>query len=274
MNKMKVKELNTWEEFQNELRELDLSHKRIVEKNPDFKISKPIFRGQGDSDWKLQTTLERRTEKDRFDALAYYEIAEQAQPQIETFTPRKWEVNRDDFEEWAHDVDIFWPGHIPSLEYLIYLRHHGFPSPLLDWTRSPYISAFFSYNHIPKNVDKVSIYVFLEWTGQGKTSDADTSLISSVTANSASHKRHFIQQSEYTICLRKMGTSFDFTSHENAKVQIRDGESLLWKFTLPSSERVKVLKILDQMNINALSLFGSEDSLMETLALREFDFGE
>jgi len=35
---------------------------------------------------------------------------------------------------------------------------------------------------------------------------------------------------------------------------------------------VKVLRILDGYNISALSLFGSEESLMETMALREIYF--
>jgi hypothetical protein len=41
------------------------------------------------------------------------------------------------------------------------------------------------------------------------------------------------------------------------------------KFTLPASERHKVLKLLDEVNVNAYSLFGSEESLMETLSVRE-----
>jgi len=47
----------------------------------------------------------------------------------------------------------------------------------------------------------------------------------------------------------------------------------LVKFNIPSTERVKVLKFLDAFNLNAYSLFGSEESLMETIAIREFDFG-
>jgi hypothetical protein len=52
------------------------------------------------------------------------------------------------------------------------------------------------------------------------------------------------------------------------------GQDLLWKFNIPTSERLKVLKFLDAHNLNAFSLFGSEESLMETMALRELEFRE
>lgn len=49
-------------------------------------------------------------------------------------------------------------------------------------------------------------------------------------------------------------------------------QGLCWKFTIPVTERTKVLKRLDEYNLNAFSLFESEESLMETLAVREFSF--
>jgi len=57
-------------------------------------------------------------------------------------------------------------------------------------------------------------------------------------------------------------------------VFIRDDriQDRLWKFNLPSTERLRVLKVLDEYNLNAISLFGSEESLMETMALRELDY--
>ena len=78
--------------------------------------------------------------------------------------------------------------------------------------------------------------------------------------------RHYVQQSEYTVCVKKDGGRIVFTSHEDAFAKTEQGENLLWKFTLPIAERVEVLKMLDHMNINSLSLFGTEDSLLETIA--------
>lgn len=46
-------------------------------------------------------------------------------------------------------------------------------------------------------------------------------------------------------------------------------QDLLWKFNIPVVERSKILKLLNMMNINAFSLFGTEDSLIETIAVSE-----
>ena len=44
------------------------------------------------------------------------------------------------------------------------------------------------------------------------------------------------------------------------------------KFTIPAKERIVALKDLELMNVNALSLFGSEESLIRTVGRREFLF--
>jgi hypothetical protein len=47
------------------------------------------------------------------------------------------------------------------------------------------------------------------------------------------------------------------------------GQDVLWKFNLPSTERIKILNVLNDYNLNAFSLFDSAESLMETMWLRE-----
>jgi hypothetical protein len=46
-------------------------------------------------------------------------------------------------------------------------------------------------------------------------------------------------------------------------------QGICWQITIPAAERVKVLKELNDYNVNSFSLFGSEESLMDTLAARE-----
>ncbi len=85
------------------------------------------FRGHTDSNWKLEPTIERLRNlyKDSFrnDAEKYVRTA---------------------FRRRAHHYLQFLPARHDELEWLALMRHHGAPTRLLDWTRSPYIAAFFA----------------------------------------------------------------------------------------------------------------------------------
>lgn len=95
------------------------------------------------------------------------------------------------------------------------------------------------------------------------------------------HKRHFLQQGCYTICSKYREASqyilydYIFCPHESVfedeEFNTSMEQDILYKITLPTSERANVLKFLDQFNINEFSLMQTEDSLMRTLAFREIE---
>jgi hypothetical protein len=153
---------------------------------------------------------------------------------------------------------------------MAYLRHHGFPSPLLDWTRTPYVAAYFAFRRAGR--ENVAIYVYSERPENFKGWSRGETQIHTLGPYVQTHRRHFLQQSTYTICLAFEDDEWRFAPHESVFARNSSRQDVLWKFNIPATERVKVLKLLDGYNLNAFSLFESEETLMETMALRQLDF--
>ena len=124
---MKQIDLNTWEELENEVVNLHgfLKSKRTSSCST---ISPPLFRGQESSSWNLSTTLERYL--DRIVPVALYNhYLTNIKPTVEAFTRTKWELESNPKLE-----EIFFKCP-PNYDFMAYVRHNGFPSPLLDWVQ-------------------------------------------------------------------------------------------------------------------------------------------
>ena len=68
-----------------------------------------------------------------------------------------------------------------------------------------------------------------------------------------------------------------FSEHDSVLIPDNIGEKGtqnfdVWKFNIPSTERLRVLQMFDEDNLNAFSLFRSEQSLMEAIALKKLHF--
>jgi FRG domain-containing protein len=202
----------------------------------------------------------------------YYRTVAVVRPEIESLTGHRWTipdtglVERNFSEYDAGKVALTG---MPGYDYIAHLRHYGFPSPLLDWTRSPFVAAHFAFAPKPL-AEKVSIFAFCERPQNIKGGSSAEPQIIGLGPIVGTHKRHFLQQCEYTICV-KYEHRWRFEPHGAVFDLRHPGQDLLWKFNLPATERQKVLSELSLYNLNAYSLFGSEESLMETLAAREWD---
>jgi len=250
--------VQTWEEFQTKLTDISNLRKEWKKKSTLY-ISDFLYRGQSNSKWGLKTTLERFIHN-KISMYEYFKIVFSSKYRIETFTKTSWNIStRQKYKEWLENQTEVFLDEFLSYEYMAYLRHLGFPSPLLDWTSSPYIAAFFAFNEAKKEVSHVSIYIFLEYTGEGKSASSFEPCISSLGEYVKTHKRHFLQQSKYTICTKIEEDGRYYACHED--ISESENQDRLWKFKIPIGEKVKVMKILDSYNINSFSLFGSEESL-------------
>lgn len=257
-------DVKSWEDFED--------HLKSAQQYQNKSDGPLLYRAQHNSDWPLETTLERNKQP-RMLFHEYYRVILNVRPQIEAFTGNRWVIpTYPSVRNWTKEYDKFslrlTSGKLPGYEYLAYLRHHGFPSPLLDWTRSAHVAAYFAFRHnatVPNQ--RASIYIFAEARFRGRSNL--TPCIFRQGPYVRTHRRHFLQQSEYTLCIgfdngwrfEPYTKLFELENHHQGKC---------WKFNIPLTERVKVLKILDSYNLNSFSLLPSEESLMETMALREF----
>jgi hypothetical protein len=228
-----------------------------------------VFRGQANSGWRLSATLERTQGRMLFKD--YCRIIERIKPQIESLTSMQWEIPEyPEVEELSTEYENFdhalWCGRCPGYDYMVYLRHHGFPSPLLDWTRSLYVAAFFAFSTARETDQQVSIYAL--WNQPNRLSGNKIGTIYRYGPYVRTHRRHFLKQSEYTLCMfYDDDWWFDYYDEVFDKGLHQQGQC--HKFMIPYKERKRVLKLLDEHNLNAFSLFGSEESMMQTLAERE-----
>ncbi len=261
MSSAEVMEVRTWEQCASKLRKIQSENSKS--------LTGVWFRGLSSADWHLTTTLERRHPQKRFTVEEYYGLTAAILPEVENFTGERWER-----PAWSSKRGFVQQFRRPAtFGYMAHLRHHGFPSPLLDWTRSPYIAAYFAFADArPEKDKKVAIFAYSETPKNFKGTSSDRpQIVPHGGFGVRTHTRHFRQQSCYTMCVERSDGVWRFEPHQRV-FDVGDGQQdRLYKIKIPCSERTKVLRLFDQFNLNDFSLFASGESLMETLAFRYID---
>ena len=266
--------MKSWEEFEEQVC-------RSFIKKGDGAM---LFRGQPNGRWKLESTLYRKCD-DYILGKYLYQIGD-FYNKAKVFADLPWNLDVYDFgfSKWKGLVeasDIEKIRHLKQIvEYMVYLRHHGYPSPLLDWSRSPYVAAFFACCQDSEKADTVAIFQYQQ-SPNGIRCGIDCGYdIRVINYPIETHRRHYLQQSCYIVALKTSSECDEFCSYEKIAEESNEeagqygsSQDVIIKYTLPKSERKKILNSLDAMNISYLSLFGDEQALIDTLALQIFELG-
>lgn len=232
-SQLAAKKLTTWDEFKSEVQGLPMRDH--------------IFRGQSrSSEWRLRTSFHRSSRAD-LRAFALNDIRELHASTI-NLTKHGFAL------ENSLDLAAFYA----------LLQHHGYPTPLLDWTYSPYIAAYFAFADISKKPEEQmgDCRVFTIASRQFNSDIAQKNSIEGI-------QPHFSLIEPLAIENQRMSNQqgfFALSNVDDIESHIGDLESLkgstyLRAYDLPKNLRAEVMQDLERMGITAASLFPGMDGI-------------
>lgn len=210
-----------------------------------------IFRGQPDNRYKLRTLFHRCG---RNNLLEYSH---------EDYPRLRHMINAVSSFFYRHD-DPESMGALLSLA-----QHHGYPTPLLDWSFSPYIAAFFAFlESVAKQAEAVRIFAFdMRGWPRPPIKKMIYDPLASITFHefSAHNNPRFIPQQSIA----------SFSNVDDMETYVRQeewntGRKHLTVIDIPISDRQAALDDLRLMGITHGSLFPGLDGTCRTLRDRYF----
>ena len=193
-----------------------------------------VFRGHASENWKLESTLKRALDDGDEKEL---EILEEQS--LESF--KKYSLGKR-----GHN-----PPSLTENEWWALGQHFGLNTPLLDWSESPYVAAFFAFNSQNNETDNVVIWLLSRSVNKKPCIDKlkKENHIEFLTPYLDENAR-LINQRGLFVRTPNMQCVTEWIKN----IQIK-GSIDLARILVPKSEKEFALDSLDKMNINEFTLF-------------------
>ena len=207
-----------------------------------------IYRGQRSASWGLVSSVHRTALVRSILELKGYAdyMLPQVHDAVEAWTGRSWDLK----------------SALGLAEFLAFLQHNGFPTPLLDWTQSPYIAAYFAFeavNHFHPQTEDVAIFAFNQkaWSSTFKQvyDFADfTPHVSILRPRQVGNHKLAVQQGCFTVT-----NVLDVEEHIH--LNERNDKKFLTKYEFDVRERPRVIRELSLMGVSAVQLMPSVEAV-------------
>ncbi|MES2259816.1 MAG: FRG domain-containing protein [Pseudomonadota bacterium] len=222
------------------------------------------FRGQQDARWPLLSSLSR-----------YLDAFIQDKSSWRVREERAIRIFRRKAHNYLGDSSVLYN----DLRCLALMQHHGAPTRLIDFTKSPFVAAFFAMENATTDAAVYALNTPRLWPaaplGQpGLDRDSidprepgnferlflpnDNAIV--WTGEPTEMDRRLVAQSGTVVVPGMLGKPLD-----EILVHYRDGSALIKKIVLPQAIRGEAMKALYRMNITNATLFPDLDGLARSI---------